>query len=96
MSEATITAKGQVTIPKLVRKLFGLKPQDRIKFIPLGDHIVIRPVRGTILDLKGSVKSEGGRIDFRKLREKMKEEVAKDIVKERRSKYASHRRQRDS
>ncbi|OIN96029.1 hypothetical protein AUJ66_07500 [Candidatus Desantisbacteria bacterium CG1_02_38_46] len=82
MAEATITSKGQVTIPKSVREILELKPHDRVVFIPYGDHVIIRPLKGTILDIRGSVKHEGGLINFKKMREEMKEEVAKGIVKE--------------
>ncbi len=32
-SEATITTKGQVTIPKAIRDRMGLKPGDKIEFV---------------------------------------------------------------
>lgn len=33
MAEATLTSKGQVTIPKAVREAMGLKEGDRVDFI---------------------------------------------------------------
>jgi antitoxin PrlF len=33
VQEATITSKGQVTIPKAVRERMGLRPGDRIRFV---------------------------------------------------------------
>ena len=40
MSTATITSKGQTTIPKDVRERLGLKPGDRIHFVTLPDGTV--------------------------------------------------------
>lgn len=36
MSDATVTSKGQVTIPKDVRERLGLKPGDQIRFVEDG------------------------------------------------------------
>jgi antitoxin PrlF len=33
MSTATITSKGQITIPVAVRNVLGLQPGDRIEFV---------------------------------------------------------------
>lgn len=39
---ATVTAKGQITIPKAVRDALGVKPGSKIDFKPLDDgHIAI-------------------------------------------------------
>ncbi|OIO03769.1 AbrB family transcriptional regulator [Candidatus Desantisbacteria bacterium CG_4_10_14_0_8_um_filter_48_22] len=92
MAEATITSKGQVTIPKSVRDALNLKSKDKIVFVPLGDHAVMRPLKGNVLDLRGSVKHKGGPIDFRKLRADMESEIAKDAVNEMGNKYAPRRR----
>jgi AbrB family looped-hinge helix DNA binding protein len=37
MSIATITTKGQVTIPKPVRDALGLEAGDRVEFVDLGE-----------------------------------------------------------
>ena len=49
MSQATLTTKGQVTIPKAVRKQLDLKAGDRIDFIvnDLGEAVIRRVSRST-------------------------------------------------
>ena len=43
---ATVTSKGQITVPLAIRKRLGLKTGDRIEFINEGGTIIVRPVRG--------------------------------------------------
>lgn len=39
---AKVTTKGQVTIPKVIRELLGLKEGSKVLFIKKGDDIVIK------------------------------------------------------
>jgi antitoxin PrlF len=39
--ESKLNAKGQVTIPKAIRKHLGIKPGDRIKFFIQPDGAVV-------------------------------------------------------
>jgi AbrB family looped-hinge helix DNA binding protein len=41
MSVATMTSKGQTTIPKDIREAMGLKPKDQISFTLMPDGAVI-------------------------------------------------------
>ena len=43
MSESTLTSKGQTTIPREIRKLLGLKENDRILYEVEGGNVVIKP-----------------------------------------------------
>jgi antitoxin PrlF len=43
---ATVTSKGQVTVPIAVRKRLGLKEGDRLAFVNQGGEIIIRLDRG--------------------------------------------------
>ena len=42
---ATITSKGQMTIPKDIRKALDLQPKDRMLFVLHGDRIEMIPLR---------------------------------------------------
>ncbi|MBC7227771.1 MAG: AbrB/MazE/SpoVT family DNA-binding domain-containing protein [Thermoflexales bacterium] len=56
MHATTLTQKGQVTIPKAVRRALGLKPGDRV-FITLdGDRALLLPVhRRSLSQLRGAL-----------------------------------------
>lgn len=43
---ATVTSKGQITVPLAVRSRLGLKEGDRVEFITQDGRITIQPVRG--------------------------------------------------
>lgn len=43
--EATLTSKGQITVPREVRRQLGLKTGDKLLFESDGQNIRIRPVR---------------------------------------------------
>ncbi|HEV7488125.1 MAG TPA: type II toxin-antitoxin system PrlF family antitoxin [Thermoanaerobaculia bacterium] len=52
---ATLTSKGQITLPKPVRDALGLKEGDRVLFRVLEGRAVLAKVED-FLDLAGSVK----------------------------------------
>ena len=55
MPSATVTSKGQITIPIEVRKALGLKPGVRIDFYEVEDgEYAFRPKTGSIRDLNSS------------------------------------------
>lgn len=54
MMEATLSSKGQATIPKVVRERLQIKPGDRFKFFFHPDGVIILPKIPT-KRLKGSV-----------------------------------------
>jgi len=57
MSEATVTSKGQVTIPAEIRRAMGLVAGERVIFTQLDDGtIVFRAKRRSIVELKGLLK----------------------------------------
>jgi AbrB family looped-hinge helix DNA binding protein len=85
MPISILTPKGQMTIPKEVRKALNLKPSEKVIIVVEGGQAIIRPLKGNILDIGGSLKvsdKEGKPIDFHKVREEVKKRVAKRITGE--------------
>ena len=44
-NSSTISSKGQITVPREVRKRLGLEPGDRVEFVQEEGRTVIRPAR---------------------------------------------------
>ncbi len=60
MSYATMTSKGQVTIPKNIRESLHLNSGDKIELEMLGNgEAVLRPVRKRVDDVFACLKGEG-------------------------------------
>ena len=60
MHEATMTSKGQTTIPKDIRDGLGIKPGDRITFTQMSDGTVImRAKTKTLAEMAGVLHKEG-------------------------------------
>ncbi|VVO23687.1 AbrB/MazE/SpoVT family DNA-binding domain-containing protein [Pseudomonas fluorescens] len=57
MATATLTSKGQITIPAQVRASLGLDTGDRIEFVAMGDgKFAIVAVTHSVRDLKGLIR----------------------------------------
>ena len=58
MSESTITAKGQTTVPRQVRDLIGAGPGTRLVWhVMPGGRLIVRAKTHSVLELAGSLKS---------------------------------------
>lgn len=59
-TDATLTSKGQTTIPKQIRDGLGMKTGDRITFTLMPDGIVLMRVKNkSVLNLAGSLHKKG-------------------------------------
>ena len=59
---ATLTSKGQITIPKAVRDLLGVDAGDRLSFVVQEDgSVVVRPIASDVRDLAGLLHRSGRR-----------------------------------
>ena len=57
---ATLTSKGQTTIPKEIRDRLGMKPGDRMTFTLMADGtLLVRVKRKTVADLAGLLQRKG-------------------------------------
>lgn len=59
MSVATVTSKGQITLPKDVRDDLHLKEGDRVSFEKIGGRYVLRPQNRSVTDLAGALHRPG-------------------------------------
>lgn len=60
MSTATITSKGQTTIPKEIREFLKLSPGDRIDFIVEADgRVYMQPANIDVEELSGILHQSG-------------------------------------
>lgn len=80
MLESTLTRKGQVTIPKAIRDRLGMKEGEKVIFVMRDQEVILKVVKGTILDLKGSVRPSASPEDFEKIRHSVKQTVAKKVA----------------
>jgi len=59
-TDATLTSKGQTTIPKEIRDSLGLKPGDRMTFTLMSDGTVIMRVKSkSVMELAGLLRKKG-------------------------------------
>lgn len=59
-TDATLTSKGQTTIPKPIRDSLGMKAGDRITFTLMPDGVVVMRVKNKrVADLGGLLHKKG-------------------------------------
>ena len=76
---ATVTSKGQITIPKKVRDALEIGPGDRVSFVIRGDGVVeLRPETVDLLDLYGMLQHEGEPVSIETMNEDIADAVAED------------------
>lgn len=60
MPTATITSKGQITVPKEIREHLGVAPGDRLSFqIGSGGEVVVESEPVDVRSLRGMLKHRG-------------------------------------
>lgn len=83
MLAAKITSKGQITLPKEVRKLLKVVIGSVIIFEKENEKIFIRPTK-TLLEYRGYLKGKKRQANFDIIREKAKEYLSEKAGREKR------------
>lgn len=79
MSVATITSKGQLTLPRDVRDDLNLKEGDRVSFEKVGESYVLKPQNKSIMELAGILHRPGEKaMTIEQMDEKLGEALAED------------------
>ncbi|HDG96690.1 MAG TPA: AbrB/MazE/SpoVT family DNA-binding domain-containing protein [Desulfobacterales bacterium] len=79
MLESTITRKGQTTIPKEIRRFLGLRPNDKLFYLIEDDKVILRPIQGDILEVRGAVKPRKMPEDFEYIRKIVKKKIVRRL-----------------
>lgn len=70
MPTATLTAKGQLTLPKAIRDQLGLKSGDRVEFrVKEGGEILVEAATVDLRDLQGVLKWDGPPVSVEEMEE---------------------------
>lgn len=64
MTTATLTSKGQTTIPKEIRDYLSLEPGDRIEFLVQDNVVVLRAATRKVTDLKGFLRKPAKQVSL--------------------------------
>jgi AbrB family looped-hinge helix DNA binding protein len=77
MPVATVTSKGQITIPAEVRRQLGLRSGSRVDFMLLDDgSYAIAPRTGSVTALRGLVKVSGAAVTLEEMDDAIAEGAA--------------------
>jgi AbrB family looped-hinge helix DNA binding protein len=74
-----IRRRGQMTVPRAIRRALNLREGDRVAFILRGDEVVLQPLTSTMLDLRGSVPVAEPQ-DFSAVRAQVLREQARKVA----------------
>ncbi len=80
---ATMTDKGQITIPVAIRNILGLVPSSRLIFSIEAKRIIAQPIDNDIMSLYGSIKTKYRKLPLTKnVRKIMLKKLAEHTAKE--------------
>lgn len=80
MAYSTLTSKGQTTIPREIRKLLGLKENDRILYEVVNGQVAIKPAP-SVHELYGIFKPHIRRKGPPPTKAQMRAAVERDLVR---------------
>jgi AbrB family looped-hinge helix DNA binding protein len=74
---ATVTQRGQVTIPVAVQRILGIKPREKVAFTIKGEEVRLAPALFTLESAYGSIKWIHKPENFKAIIRSVKEEKAR-------------------
>lgn len=81
MSEAKMTSKGQITLPKEIRDKLGLRQGDRVRFIVEDDgRVRMLPAKRSVAELLGILPNPGRKFSLEEIDEIVQTAVAKHVL----------------
>ena len=82
MIKATVTSKGQITVPKAVRDALGLEKSAVVEFEVKNGEAVLRPAGKGFMSRFASVPASAQPEDWERGREKTREQVGREASEE--------------
>lgn len=79
---ATITKKGQLTVPAEVRRHLGIKRGDRVAFVMEGDQVRLVPRGSAVERTAGIFKGNRPPLTAKEEREQFEQGVAEEVAAE--------------
>ena len=76
-----IGRRGQITLPRLIRRRLNLQEGDHVAFIRRGDEVILQPLTQTLLDLRGTVPVSGPQ-DFDAIRQQVRNDLTQQAVQD--------------
>ncbi len=73
--------RGQITVPKAIRRWLHLQEGDRLTFLRRGDEVILQPLTRTLLDLRGSVQVSEPQ-DFTAIRRQVIERHSRKVIED--------------
>ena len=85
MQKAKVTFKGQVTIPREVRKALAIEEGDSVIFMVEGDRAILRPIKKRpLMELYGALPATRPYPGFEAVRKEIKSKIAGRLHKKER------------
>ncbi|HDN80695.1 MAG TPA: AbrB/MazE/SpoVT family DNA-binding domain-containing protein [Chloroflexi bacterium] len=78
---AKVGRRGQITIPREVRRWLNIREGDRVTFIRRNGEVILQPLTKTLFDLRGSVPVSAPQ-DFTAIRQQVVKAHAHEVVKD--------------
>lgn len=82
VSSSVLTKKFQITLPKKIREILGVKSGERIGFIVEGNEVKIVPLKSKLEENFGKLKAVSKPENFKEIRKFVEEEIAKNVIEE--------------